>query len=224
MIVSITYCSKCGFLRRIINKKYGLCQICNHLRLHPGGSTIRGKAHKEGAEKPQVKRSTLNKGKIRPWKNDAPKGLKTNNYKRYSEGEIRRKIKKGSRKQLMKEADRLFSLLIRQSNSKDGMCECMTCGKMYPWRGIQCGHYMSRRHLSTRFDRMNCAPQCVRCNILSSGRQADFGDKIDKIYRIGMAEKLKLKSKMKSKLTTTDLRWMIEEYKKELLERDFEAK
>ena len=224
MIVSITYCSKCGFLRRIINKKYGLCQICNHLRLHPGGATIRAKIKNKASAKPQVKRYIKSGDNIPLKKKNPRKGLKTNNYKRYSEGEIRRKIKKGSRGQLMKEADRLFSLLIRQSNSKDGMCECMTCGKMYPWRGIQCGHYMSRRHLSTRFDRMNCAPQCVRCNILSSGRQADFGDKIDKIYRIGMAEKLKLKSKMKSKLTTTDLRWMIEEYKKELLERDFEAK
>ena len=43
------------------------------------------------------------------------------------------------------------------------------CGKVFPWKEIQNGHYMSRRYMSTRFSEDNCRPQCVACNIFNQG-------------------------------------------------------
>ena len=66
--------------------------------------------------------------------------------------------------------DKIFSQYIRLKYADtNGMCRCISCGKFHHWKKIQNGHYMSRRHLSTRWDESNCRPQCVACNIFNQG-------------------------------------------------------
>lgn len=65
---------------------------------------------------------------------------------------------------LTKKLDAMFSLWVRQVYASDGVGVCCTCGFTAPWRQLQCGHYMSRRFKSTRWDRRNAGPQCARCN------------------------------------------------------------
>ena len=75
-----------------------------------------------------------------------------------------------SKSTLVKKLDDVFSKFIRlRDSNKDGMCQCISCGRVHYWKEIQNGHYMSRRYMSTRFDEMNCNAQCVACNIFNQG-------------------------------------------------------
>lgn len=75
-----------------------------------------------------------------------------------------------SKPNLIKELDAWFSRYIRLKYSdKNGYCRCISCGKVYFWKNIQNGHYMSRRYMSTRFSEDNCRPQGVECNIFNQG-------------------------------------------------------
>lgn len=74
---------------------------------------------------------------------------------------------------LKKELDRVFSLYIR----KKYPAECYTCGKKGT---LQCGHFVSRVYLATRFDENNCRPQCVGCNIFGGGKPLDFEERLKK--------------------------------------------
>lgn len=78
--------------------------------------------------------------------------------------------KKLSKKKLIEKLDRIFSVYIRIKYSDDrGYCRCISCGKIHHWKDIQCGHYMSRRYMSTRWSEDNCRPQDVACNIFNQG-------------------------------------------------------
>ena len=87
---------------------------------------------------------------------------------------------------LKKELDKWFSLYIRLRDATDeGMVQCFTCGVVkYYKSGMQCGHFQSRRHLPTRFDEENCAPQCVSCNMFKQGEQYKFALNLDAKYMV----------------------------------------
>ncbi len=71
---------------------------------------------------------------------------------------------------LKKTLDSLFSLHIRNKYADwKGYCTCYTCGKVAPVKEMQCGHYVSRSCLSTRWDENNCRVQCPGCNVFKHG-------------------------------------------------------
>ena len=55
---------------------------------------------------------------------------------------------------------------------------------------MDCGHFIKRQHLSTRFSETNCATQCKRCNAFEQGRDTDFANYI--IDRWGESALVKL--------------------------------
>jgi hypothetical protein len=55
------------------------------------------------------------------------------------------------------QADKKFSAWIR---FRDG--RCMNCGKE---TNLQCSHFWSRKHSSTRFDPDNCVAFCAGCHL-----------------------------------------------------------
>ena len=92
---------------------------------------------------------------------------------------------------LKKELDKWFSLYIRLRGADDnGNNQCCTCGTIDNWKKLQCGHFVSRKHLSTRFHEMNCFPQCVSCNIFKYGEQWKFGQFLDRNLGEGDSEEL----------------------------------
>lgn len=58
--------------------------------------------------------------------------------------------------------DEVFSLLIRTRDR----WTCQRCGKVYPEgsQALHCSHFVSRRHMATRFDPGNCAAHCYSCH------------------------------------------------------------
>lgn len=81
---------------------------------------------------------------------------------------------KVKRSTLVKNLDTVFSQYIRLRYAKDEIAECVTCGKKDHYKKLQCGHFMSRRHYSTRWDENNVGVQCYGCNITSQGQQFLF--------------------------------------------------
>ena len=107
---------------------------------------------------------------------------------------------------LKKELDKWFSLYIRLRDATDeGLCQCITCGKVSHYKkGMQNGHFLSRRFLATRFDEHNCAPQCVACNMFRGGEQFRFGLAIDSKYGEGEAEALEFLARTTVKFSRYD--------------------
>ena len=91
---------------------------------------------------------------------------------------------------LKKELDKWFSLYIRLRDATDeGLVQCFTCGVVKHYKsGMQCGHFQSRRYLPTRFDEINCQPQCVSCNMFKQGEQYKFALNLDAKYGEGTSE------------------------------------
>ena len=116
---------------------------------------------------------------------------------------------------LKKELDKWFSLYIRLRDSNEyGMVQCFTCGIVKPYnKGMQCGHFQSRIHLSTRFDEQNCQPQCVACNMFRQGEQYKFALQLDAEYGEGTAEELQFFAHQTVKFTRVDYEEKISYYK-----------
>lgn len=105
--------------------------------------------------------------------------------------------------------DKIFSLYIRLRDSDEfGYGNCVTCNKRVHYKEAHCGHFMSRRHLSTRWDEDNCALQCVACNLFNQGRQYEFS-----LFLKGKAQTLLKKSRETVKFTKSDYFDLINKYK-----------
>tara|TARA_R110000765_G_scaffold365401_1_gene455553 strand:+ start:716 stop:1099 length:384 start_codon:yes stop_codon:yes gene_type:complete len=117
--------------------------------------------------------------------------------------------KKLTRSKLVKKLDTVFSQWIRLSNADNNKnCICVTCNKVFFWKEIQAGHFMSRKHYSIRWSEDNVKPQCVGCNVFKYGEQYKFSLFLGK----DAAEVLYLKSKEIVKFTNYELEDKINDY------------
>jgi hypothetical protein len=121
--------------------------------------------------------------------------------------------KKVSRKSLVEKLDKVFSIYIRRRYAINDIAKCVTCGKKDHWSKLQCGHFMSRKHLSTRWNEDNCQVQCAGCNVFRYGEQYKFslylGNKL--------SEQLHIQSKQICKFTDVELQEKIDYYTKQTL-------
>lgn len=80
--------------------------------------------------------------------------------------------KKPTTTKLKKKLDSIFSQYIRLRDADEfGFAKCCTCGKSKPWKELQCGHWIHRNVLITRYDEYNCHAQCVGCNMFGGGKE-----------------------------------------------------
>mgnify|MGYP003120314573 CR=1 FL=1 len=125
--------------------------------------------------------------------------------------------RKPSRKTLINKADKIFSEYIRRRyTDNNGLAECYTCGKKDHWKELQCGHFMSRKHYSTRWNETNCQVQCAGCNVFRYGEQYKFGRNLDIEFGNGTADDLHQLSRQIVKYDNNDLIEMIKHYEKKL--------
>lgn len=106
-----------------------------------------------------------------------------------------------------KELDRVFSIYIRNKYPK----ECYTCGKTDT--PLQCGHFVPRQYLATRWHENNCRPQCVGCNIYGNGKILDFEEHLKRDLGEQYVEELKATRHTSLKLDTVWYKIEIEKYK-----------
>lgn len=123
------------------------------------------------------------------------------------------KPKKVARKKLVEELDKVFSLFIRQRTADDnGMVKCFTCQKRSHWKEMDCGHYWSRRYVSTRWDETNCQVQCKGCNIFNQGAGPQFALALIEKYGQDSLTMLEVKKNNTSKMDSFQLGVLIKHY------------
>lgn len=93
--------------------------------------------------------------------------------------------------------DQVFSEYIRLRDSKGSgfkTFRCISCGRILPFAMADCGHFMKRGNMATRWDEDNCAAQCISCNRFRDGNYDAFRrslaiklgqDKVEELIRRG---------------------------------------
>ena len=95
-------------------------------------------------------------------------------------------MRKPSVSQLKAKLDKLFSLFIRlRDRNSSGDTVCYTCGHTANWKKMQCGHFVPRQYLATRYNEMNCHAQCFACNMYYNGQPSAFAAKLEEDYGKG---------------------------------------
>ena len=117
--------------------------------------------------------------------------------------------KKPSRKSIVKKLDKVFSQYIRRRFAVNEIAKCVTSNKQAHWKELQAGHFMSRKHYSTRYDETNVQVQCSGCNVFRYGEQYKFGRYLEEAYGEGTAEDLQNKSRQITKFSDIHLKELI---------------
>ena len=118
---------------------------------------------------------------------------------------------------LEKILDRLFSEFIRLRDADaQGYVQCITCGAIYFWKDIDCGHYISRARQATRYDPMNSHCQCKKCNRFRGGEHDIYEERLVEKYGEESVKELKQKAKLGGNYDTYLLQQMINEYREKV--------
>jgi hypothetical protein len=119
--------------------------------------------------------------------------------------------------QLKKDADKHFSIYVRMRDSDErGIGDCITCGVKKHWKTQQCGHFVSRKTNTLRYDEENCNLQCIGCNMFKAGEQYLYSKAIDLKYGDGTAERLHNQRFDTHKFTREELEEIIHDSKEQI--------
>lgn len=125
--------------------------------------------------------------------------------------------KQTSLPKLRDKLDKVHSQYTRQSSAdENGNVKCYTCSKVDHWKKMQCGHYISRRHISTRWLEKNTKVQCVGCNIFNQGSGPAFSLALVREYGPSILEELEIKKNNTCKMGRFEYELLINEYTEKL--------
>ena len=137
----------------------------------------------------------------------------------------KKKPAKSEWKKLRDKLDAIFSKFIRLRDSdENGIIKCCTCDSRKSWKKVDCGHFIPRQYLSTRWEESNCHAQTKDCNGFHGGRMDLHEKHIIKLHGQSEVDRLNLKMKHEKaspvKIYEFELQEMIEIYTKKA---NFEA-
>lgn len=83
-------------------------------------------------------------------------------------------------------------MYIRKRDADDHteLAQCCTCGKVAHWKHMDCGHYISRGVIATRFHPANAHAQCVLCNRHHGGKTDAHRTHIIRVWGEAMLDEL----------------------------------
>lgn len=119
-------------------------------------------------------------------------------------------MKKKSYRNLKNKLDKVFSIYIRQRDKG----RCFTCGIKKNIKELDCGHYIKRQHLATRWLEENCAAQCWSCNRFRDGNKERYAVELEKKYGHGILQKLEQIKNKGRKFKVAELEELIKKYAK----------
>ena len=121
----------------------------------------------------------------------------------------KREKKKESKSVLTKELDRVFSIYIR---TRDKFI-CISCKRKGDLKSMQCGHFIRRSCMNTRWDEENCHCQCPRCNVFMGGNYPAYSLALMQKFGADIIEDLNERGATIRKWSKEELKEMIEKYK-----------
>lgn len=116
----------------------------------------------------------------------------------------------------VKELDIVFGRYIKQRDAPDGFFCCISCGKTFPLSKGECGHYIGRTNMGTRFNPDNCFCECWKCNNDTPDHLEGF--RRNMVERIG-EDRVKAVEALKhvnTKLSTREIKELTKFYRKKL--------
>lgn len=115
--------------------------------------------------------------------------------------------------------DKWFSLFIRLRDSDaNGYGRCISCGKIVHYTDADCGHFINRSHMNTRYDERNCNLQCRACNRFDEGNNIGYTRGLIAKYGEKVIDELYVKKHLFRKYTGAELALLVEHYKKKVKE------
>jgi hypothetical protein len=118
---------------------------------------------------------------------------------------------------MKKKLDLIYSRYIRKKHADhQGYARCVSCRQKWPWEKLQCGHFVSRRYSSLRYDERNTKPQCFGCNLFRGGNMANFAIGLQEEYGEGIIKILARESQKTKQFTVKELQAMIKDYESRL--------
>lgn len=117
---------------------------------------------------------------------------------------------------LIAKLDRVFSRYIRLRDAyPNGTFSCISCGRIKPIGEADCGHFISRANMATRYDECNCHAECRHCNRFSSTHLLGYRQSIIRKYGEAEYERLEHEARTIKKWTDYELETMIKFYKRQ---------
>ena len=117
---------------------------------------------------------------------------------------------------LIDDLDAVFSKVIRLKSADDnGYVACYTCGKVDSWKYMDCGHFIPRDNMSTRYSEANCKPQCKTCNQAKDGNEKAFAEHLE-ADRCGLSEMLREEGREIQDYSRDELKGMFNNYNRRL--------
>lgn len=117
---------------------------------------------------------------------------------------------------LIDDLDAIFSKYIRLKYAdSNGFVSCFTSGVKLKWTEAQCGHFISRKNLATRWLPENCRPQSEHDNCYLDGNIKVFRANLEK-EQSGITQWLLEQSNQVYKPSREDLKELISEYRYKL--------
>ena len=119
-------------------------------------------------------------------------------------------------RKLVKKLDTVFSQYIRLRDSKSGVFRCCSCDQIKPYASADCGHFINRRWMATRFREDNCHAQCSACNRFDEGNAVGYTLFMINKYGLSHVEYLNAIKNSGYKYTDFEVELLIKEYKEKL--------
>lgn len=113
--------------------------------------------------------------------------------------------------------DKVFSEYIRLRDTReDGTFTCISCNRILPYDQADCGHYINRKHMSTRFSEKNCNAQCRSCNRFDEGNIQGYRRGLIAKYGEPIVVMLESMKNQINKISEFEYNAMIDHYRKEV--------
>lgn len=126
-------------------------------------------------------------------------------------------IRKVSIKTLKNKLDRVFSIYVRLRDSNaNGYCRCISCGAIHHWKDVDCGHFVNRSHMGTRYSERNCNAQCRKCNRFDEGNNIGYTRGLISKYDVKVLAELEVKKNTPTHMKSFDYEILIDHYNKEI--------
>lgn len=112
--------------------------------------------------------------------------------------------------------DRIFSEYIRLRDRIPGTqkCKCISCGKVQDWKEMDCGHFINRKHKSTRWAEKNCHAQCRACNRFDEGCMSGYSLGLIRKYGKDIIELLHYQKQQTVKYSQFEIDALCKHYRK----------
>lgn len=119
---------------------------------------------------------------------------------------------------IVEKAAEIMQKYVRlKAADENGYVSCVTCGTVKMWNdGMQGGHFIPRKHISTRLMEENIHPQCDYCNGYLRGNMIKYTLYMEDTYGRDFVEHLESLRHQTTHYTKTEALEWLEEAKEKL--------